>query len=132
AQRRYTILHAGHEAVVADLRSRGEQTKGTYHQHGPGILEAPGHQPSRLTEENMDKQLDRCADAPVHTPRPPTTDIAPGPDHTTPGIGAPNIALARLAPFLYFPPNASSRSPNKSLLKPRVVKSKTTADAASI
>ncbi|MBA2341668.1 MAG: phosphomethylpyrimidine synthase ThiC, partial [Pyrinomonadaceae bacterium] len=83
-----SIADANDRAQFAELETLGELTKIAWEQDCQTMIEGPGHVPMHLIKENMDKQLEICHEAPFYTLGPLTTDIAPGYDHITSGIGA--------------------------------------------
>src|SRR6185295_9772255 len=83
-----SIADANDESQLAELATLGELTKVAWKQDVQVMIEGPGHVPMQLIRENMTKQLDLCHEAPFYTLGPLTTDIAPGYDHFTSGIGA--------------------------------------------
>jgi len=90
-----SIADANDEAQLAELRTLGELTKVAWEHDVQVMVEGPGHVPMHKTKENMDLQLELCHEAPFYTLGPLTTDIAPGYDHITSGIGAAMIGLVR-------------------------------------
>ena len=86
-----SIADANDEAQFAELDTLGELTKIAWEMDCQTMIEGPGHVPMHLIKENMDKQLEICGEAPFYTLGPLTTDIAPGYDHITSGIGAAMI-----------------------------------------
>src|SRR3546814_18073316 len=83
-----SIADANDEAQFAELYTLGELTRRAWEQDVQVMIEGPGHVPMNKIKENMDKQLAACGEAPFYTLGPLTTDIAPGYDHITSGIGA--------------------------------------------
>ena len=87
-----SIYDANDEAQFAELKTLGELTKIAWKHDVQVMIEGPGHVPMHMIKENMDLQLEHCDEAPFYTLGPLTTDIAPGYDHITSGIGAAMIA----------------------------------------
>jgi hypothetical protein len=94
--------------------------------------EGPGHVPMHLIKENMDKQLEWCAEAPFYTLGPLTTDIAPGYDHITSGVGAAMIGWYGCAMLCYVTPKEHLGLPNKKDIKNGVIAYKIAAHAADL
>jgi phosphomethylpyrimidine synthase len=86
-----SIDDANDEAQLAELATRGELTQLAWKHDVQTMIEGPGHVPLHLIRENMRLQLEQCSEAPFYTLGPLTTDIAPGYDHITSGIGAAHI-----------------------------------------
>ncbi len=96
------------------------------------MIEGPGHVPMHLIKENMDKQLEVCGEAPFYTLGPLTTDIAPGYDHITSGIGAAMIGWFGTAMLCYVTPKEHLGLPNKQDVKEGVITYKLAAHAADL
>ena len=96
------------------------------------MIEGPGHVPMHLIKENMDKQLEICGEAPFYTLGPLTTDIAPGYDHITSGIGAAMIGWFGTAMLCYVTPKEHLGLPNKQDVKEGVITYKLAAHAADL
>ncbi len=96
------------------------------------MIEGPGHVPMHLIQENMDKQLKLCHEAPFYTLGPLTTDIAPGYDHITSGIGAAQIGAAGCALLCYVTPKEHLGLPNRDDVKAGVIAYKIAAHAADL
>jgi phosphomethylpyrimidine synthase len=99
-----SIADANDEAQFAELKVQGELTERAWDQGVQVMNEGPGHVPMHLIEENMRKQLEWCHEAPFYTLGPLTTDIAPGYDHLTSGIGAAMIGWYGCALLCYVTP----------------------------
>ncbi len=99
-----SIADANDEAQFAELRTQGELTKIAWEYDVQVMNEGPGHVPLHLIRENMEKQLEWCSEAPFYTLGPLTTDIAPGYDHITSGIGAAVIGWYGTAMLCYVTP----------------------------
>ena len=111
---------------------QGDLTKRAW-EHGVQVMnEGPGHVPLHLIEENMDKQLEWCHEAPFYTLGPLTTDIAPGYDHITSAIGAAMIGWYGCAMLCYVTPKEHLGLPNKKDVKDGVIAYKIAAHAADL
>src|SRR6476646_7730907 len=112
-----SIADANDEAQFAELSTLGELTKIAWKHDVQTMIEGPGHIPMHLIQENMDKQLEWCAEAPFYTLGPLTTDIAPGYDHITSAIGAAMIGWFGTAMLCYVTPKEHLGLPNKKDVK---------------
>jgi phosphomethylpyrimidine synthase len=127
-----SIADANDEAQFAELRVQGELTERAW-KHGVQVMnEGPGHVPMHMIEENMAKQLEWCHEAPFYTLGPLTTDIAPGYDHITSGIGAAMIGWFGCAMLCYVTPKEHLGLPNKKDVKDGVITYKIAAHAADL
>ncbi|HUQ15786.1 MAG TPA: phosphomethylpyrimidine synthase ThiC [Gemmatimonadales bacterium] len=127
-----SIADANDEAQFAELRTQGE-LNGIAWEHGVQVMnEGPGHIPMHLIQENMDKQLDWCREAPFYTLGPLTTDIAPGYDHITSAIGAAMIGWYGTAMLCYVTPKEHLGLPNRDDVKAGVIAYRIAAHAADI
>jgi phosphomethylpyrimidine synthase len=127
-----SIADANDEAQFAELKTQGELNKIAW-EHGVQVMnEGPGHIPMHLIKENMDKQLEWCAEAPFYTLGPLTTDIAPGYDHITSAIGAAMIGWYGCAMLCYVTPKEHLGLPNKKDVKDGVIAYKIAAHAADL
>jgi phosphomethylpyrimidine synthase len=127
-----SIADANDEAQFAELRVQGELTERAW-AHGVQVMnEGPGHVPMHLIKENMEKQLEWCHEAPFYTLGPLTTDIAPGYDHITSGIGAAMIGWYGCAMLCYVTPKEHLGLPNKDDVKTGVITYKLAAHAADL
>nr|MDQ3621481.1 phosphomethylpyrimidine synthase ThiC [Verrucomicrobiota bacterium] len=127
-----SIADANDEAQFAELRVQGELTERAW-AHGVQVMnEGPGHVPMHLIKENMEKQLEWCHEAPFYTLGPLTTDIAPGYDHITSGIGAAMIGWFGCAMLCYVTPKEHLGLPNKEDVKTGVITYKLAAHAADL
>jgi phosphomethylpyrimidine synthase len=108
-----SIADANDEAQFGELETLGELTKIAWKHDVQTMIEGPGHVPMQLIKENMDKQLECCDEAPFYTLGPLTTDIAPGYDHITSGIGAAMIGWFGCAMLCYVTPKEHLGLPNK-------------------
>jgi phosphomethylpyrimidine synthase len=127
-----SIADANDDAQFAELETLGELTKIAWEQDCQVMIEGPGHVPMHLIKENMDKQLAICHDAPFYTLGPLTTDIAPGYDHITSGIGAAMIGWFGTAMLCYVTPKEHLGLPNKKDVKEGVITYKIAAHAADL
>jgi phosphomethylpyrimidine synthase len=127
-----SIADANDEAQFAELETLGELTKIAWEMNCQTMIEGPGHVPMHLIKENMDKQLEICGEAPFYTLGPLTTDIAPGYDHITSGIGAAMIGWFGTAMLCYVTPKEHLGLPNKKDVKEGVITYKLAAHAADL
>ena len=127
-----SIADANDEAQFAELETLGELTKIAWEMDCQTMIEGPGHVPMHLIKENMDKQLEVCGEAPFYTLGPLTTDIAPGYDHITSGIGAAMIGWFGCAMLCYVTPKEHLGLPNKKDVKDGVITYKLAAHAADL
>ena len=127
-----SIADANDEAQFGELKTQGELTERAW-AHGVQVMnEGPGHVPIHMIEENMAKQLEWCHEAPFYTLGPLTTDIAPGYDHITSGIGAAMIGWYGCAMLCYVTPKEHLGLPNKKDVKDGVITYKIAAHAADL
>jgi len=127
-----SIADANDEAQFAELYTLGELTKRAWAQDVQVMIEGPGHVPMHKIKENMDKQLESCGEAPFYTLGPLTTDIAPGYDHITSGIGAAMIGWYGTAMLCYVTPKEHLGLPDRDDVKVGVVTYKLAAHAADL
>ncbi|WP_312900942.1 phosphomethylpyrimidine synthase ThiC [Chryseobacterium taichungense] len=127
-----SIADANDEAQFAELETLGELTKIAWKHNVQVMIEGPGHVPMHMIKENMDKQLEVCQEAPFYTLGPLTTDIAPGYDHITSGIGAAMIGWFGCAMLCYVTPKEHLGLPNKDDVKVGVITYKLAAHAADL
>ncbi|OJY69573.1 MAG: phosphomethylpyrimidine synthase ThiC [Sphingobium sp. 66-54] len=127
-----SIADANDEAQFAELYTLGELTKRAWAQDVQVMIEGPGHVPMHKIKENMDKQLEACGEAPFYTLGPLTTDIAPGYDHITSGIGAAMIGWYGTAMLCYVTPKEHLGLPDRDDVKVGVVTYKLAAHAADL
>jgi len=127
-----SIADANDEAQFAELETLGELTKVAWKHNVQVMIEGPGHVPMHMIKENMDKQLEVCDEAPFYTLGPLTTDIAPGYDHITSGIGAAMIGWFGCAMLCYVTPKEHLGLPNKEDVKVGVITYKLAAHAADL
>lgn len=126
------IADANDEAQFAELETLGELTKIAWKHDVQTFIEGPGHVPMHMIKANMDKQLEACDEAPFYTLGPLTTDIAPGYDHITSGIGAAMIGWFGCAMLCYVTPKEHLGLPNKDDVRTGVVTYKLAAHAADL
>ena len=127
-----SIADANDYAQFAELETLGELTKIAWKHDVQCIIEGPGHIPMHMIKENMDKQLEECGEAPFYTLGPLTTDIAPGYDHITSGIGAAMIGWFGCAMLCYVTPKEHLGLPNRDDVKEGVITYKIAAHAADL
>jgi len=127
-----SIADANDEAQFAELETLGELTQIAWKHDVQVMIEGPGHVPMHLIQVNMEKQLNECHEAPFYTLGPLTTDIAPGYDHITSGIGAAMIGWYGCAMLCYVTPKEHLGLPNKEDVKAGVIAYKIAAHAADL
>lgn len=127
-----SIADANDDAQLSELRTLGELTKIAWEHDVQVFIEGPGHVPMHMIKENMDEQLKHCHEAPFYTLGPLTTDIAPGYDHFTSGIGAAQIAWYGTAMLCYVTPKEHLGLPNKEDVKEGLITYKIAAHAADL
>jgi phosphomethylpyrimidine synthase len=127
-----SIADANDEAQFAELRTLGELTEIAWKHDVQVMIEGPGHVPMHLIAQNMEEQLRHCHEAPFCTLGPLTTDIAPGYDHITSGIGAAMIGWYGCAMLCYVTPKEHLGLPNKEDVKQGIIAYKIAAHAADI
>jgi phosphomethylpyrimidine synthase len=127
-----SIADANDRAQFAELETLGELTKVAWDKGCQVMIEGPGHVPMHKIKENMDKQLRECGEAPFYTLGPLTTDIAPGYDHITSGIGAAMIGWYGCAMLCYVTPKEHLGLPGRDDVKTGVVTYKIAAHAADL
>ncbi|MRG56945.1 phosphomethylpyrimidine synthase ThiC [Phyllobacterium sp. SYP-B3895] len=127
-----SIADANDAAQFAELETLGELTRIAWAKDCQVMIEGPGHVPMHKIKENMDKQLAVCGEAPFYTLGPLTTDIAPGYDHITSGIGAAMIGWFGTAMLCYVTPKEHLGLPNRDDVKVGVITYKIAAHAADL
>ncbi|MCL4133407.1 UNVERIFIED_CONTAM: hypothetical protein GTU68_045917 [Idotea baltica] len=127
-----SLADANDEAQFAELKTLGELTKVAVQHDVQTMIEGPGHVPMHMIKVNMDEQLKHCDEAPFYTLGPLTTDIAPGYDHITSGIGAAMIGWFGCAMLCYVTPKEHLGLPNKKDVKDGVITYKIAAHAADL
>jgi phosphomethylpyrimidine synthase len=126
------IADANDEAQFAELRTLGELTQKAWNNDVQVMIEGPGHVPMNLLEENMNKQLHYCHEAPFYTLGPLVTDIAPAYDHITSAIGAAMMGWYGVALLCYVTPKEHLGLPNKDDVKQGLIAYKIAAHAADL
>jgi phosphomethylpyrimidine synthase len=127
-----SIYDANDEAQLAELKTLGELTTLAWKHDVQVMIEGPGHVPMQLIKENMDLELEQCHEAPFYTLGPLTTDIAPGYDHITSGIGAAQIGWYGTAMLCYVTPKEHLGLPDKDDVKDGIITYKIAAHAADL
>jgi len=127
-----SIYDANDEAQLGELKTLGELTQVAWQHDVQVMIEGPGHVPMHMIKENMDLQLEQCAEAPFYTLGPLTTDIAPGYDHITSGIGAAMIGWYGTAMLCYVTPKEHLGLPDKDDVKEGIITYKLAAHAADL
>ena len=127
-----SIADANDAAQFAELETLGELTRIAWDHDCQVMIEGPGHVPMHKIRENMDKQLSICGEAPFYTLGPLTTDIAPGYDHITSGIGAAMIGWFGTAMLCYVTPKEHLGLPDRDDVKTGVITYKIAAHAADL
>ncbi|WP_338300980.1 phosphomethylpyrimidine synthase ThiC [Escherichia coli] len=127
-----SIQDANDEAQFAELLTLGELTKIAWEYDVQVMIEGPGHVPMQMIRRNMTEELEHCYEAPFYTLGPLTTDIAPGYDHFTSGIGAAMIGWFGCAMLCYVTPKEHLGLPNKEDVKQGLITYKIAAHAADL
>ncbi len=127
-----SIADANDEAQFAELATLGELTQIAWQHDVQVMIEGPGHIPMQLVQENVDKELEQCGEAPFYTLGPLVTDIAPGYDHITSAIGAAMIGWYGTAMLCYVTPKEHLGLPNKKDVKDGIIAYKIAAHAADL
>ena len=127
-----SIYDANDEAQLGELKTLGELTQIAWKHDVQVMIEGPGHVPMHMIKENMDLQLEQCHEAPFYTLGPLTTDIAPGYDHITSGIGAAMIGWFGTAMLCYVTPKEHLGLPDKNDVKEGIITYKLAAHAADL
>lgn len=127
-----SLADANDAAQFGELETLGELTKVAWDHDVQVMIEGPGHVPMQMIKENMDKELEDCFEAPFYTLGPLTTDIAPGYDHITSGIGAANIGWYGCAMLCYVTPKEHLGLPNKADVREGIITYKIAAHAADL
>ena len=127
-----SVADANDAAQFAELETLGELTKIAWQHDVQTFIEGPGHVPMHMIKENMDKQLECCDEAPFYTLGPLVTDIAPGYDHITSGMGAAMIGWYGCAMLCYVTPKEHLGLPNKDDVKTGIITYKIAAHAADL
>jgi phosphomethylpyrimidine synthase len=127
-----SVADANDPAQFAELKTLGELTRIAWRHDVQTMIEGPGHVPMHLIQENMEKQLAECHEAPFYTLGPLTTDIAPGYDHITSAIGAAMIGWYGTAMLCYVTPKEHLGLPNKEDVRQGIIAYKIAAHAADL
>ena len=127
-----SVADANDAAQFGELETLGELTQTAWKHDVQTMIEGPGHVPMHMIQENMEKQLEVCDEAPFYTLGPLTTDIAPGYDHFTSGIGAAMIGWFGCAMLCYVTPKEHLGLPNKQDVKDGLIAYKIAAHAADL
>ncbi|AOE48801.1 phosphomethylpyrimidine synthase ThiC [Kangiella sediminilitoris] len=127
-----SLADANDEAQFGELETLGELTKIAWKHDVQVMIEGPGHVPMHMIKDNMEKQLEACDEAPFYTLGPLTTDIAPGYDHITSGIGAAMIGWYGCAMLCYVTPKEHLGLPNRDDVKEGIITYKLAAHAADV
>ena len=127
-----SIADANDAAQFGELETLGELTKVAWKHDVQVMIEGPGHVPMHMIKENMEKQLAICHEAPFYTLGPLTTDIAPGYDHITSGIGAAMIGWFGTAMLCYVTPKEHLGLPNRNDVKEGIITYKIAAHVADL
>ena len=127
-----SVADANDEAQFSELRTLGELTKIAWKHDVQVFIEGPGHVPMHMIKENMDEQLKHCHEAPFYTLGPLTTDISPGYDHFSSGIGAAMIGWYGCAMLCYVTPKEHLGLPNRDDVKQGIITYKIAAHAADL
>jgi len=127
-----SIADANDAAQFGELETLGELTRIAWRHDVQVMIEGPGHVPMQMIKENMDKELEDCFEAPFYTLGPLTTDIAPGYDHITSGIGAAQIGWYGCAMLCYVTPKEHLGLPNKEDVREGIIAYRIAAHAADL
>ncbi len=127
-----SLADANDAAQFGELETLGELTKIAWKHDVQVMIEGPGHVPMQMIKENMEKELEDCFEAPFYTLGPLTTDIAPGYDHITSGIGAAQIGWYGCAMLCYVTPKEHLGLPNKADVREGIITYKLAAHAADL
>lgn len=127
-----SVADANDEAQFSELRTLGELAKKAWSHDVQVFIEGPGHVPMHMIKENMDEQIKHCDEAPFYTLGPLVTDISPGYDHFSSGIGAAMIGWYGCAMLCYVTPKEHLGLPNKDDVKQGMVTYKIAAHAADL
>ncbi|MCP3669584.1 MAG: phosphomethylpyrimidine synthase ThiC [Gammaproteobacteria bacterium] len=126
------LADANDEAQFGELEALGELTKIAWEHDVQVMIEGPGHVPMQMIKENMDKELEECFEAPFYTLGPLITDIAPGYDHITSGIGAAQIGWYGCAMLCYVTPKEHLGLPNKQDVREGIITYRIAAHGADL
>jgi phosphomethylpyrimidine synthase len=126
------VADANDAAQFGELDTLGELTQIAWKHDVQTMIEGPGHVPMQLIKENMERQLEKCGEAPFYTLGPLTTDIAPGYDHITSAIGAAMIGWFGTAMLCYVTPKEHLGLPDKQDVRDGIIAYKIAAHAADL
>ncbi|MCP3868562.1 MAG: phosphomethylpyrimidine synthase ThiC [Gammaproteobacteria bacterium] len=127
-----SLADANDAAQFGELETLGELTKVAWEHDVQVMIEGPGHVPMHMIEENVTKELKECYEAPFYTLGPLVTDVAPGYDHITSGIGAAQIGWYGTAMLCYVTPKEHLGLPNKEDVREGIITYKIAAHAADL
>ena len=127
-----SLADANDAAQFAELETLGELTRIAWEHDVQVMIEGPGHVPMQMIKENMDKELEDCYEAPFYTLGPLVTDVAPGYDHITSGIGAAQIGWYGTAMLCYVTPKEHLGLPDKEDVREGIITYKIAAQAADL
>ena len=127
-----SIYDANDEAQFAELDTLGELVERAWKYNVQAFIEGPGHVPLHKIKENMERQIEKCHNAPFYTLGPLVTDIAPGYDHITSAIGAAQIGWLGTAMLCYVTPKEHLGLPNREDVRVGVITYKIAAHAADL
>ena len=127
-----SLADANDAAQFGELETLGELTKLAWQHDVQVMIEGPGHVPMQMIEENVTKELEACYEAPFYTLGPLVTDVAPGYDHITSGIGAAQIGWYGTAMLCYVTPKEHLGLPNKEDVREGIITYKIAAHAADL
>ncbi len=127
-----SLADANDEAQFGELEALGELTKIAWEHDVQVMIEGPGHVPMQMIKENMDKELEDCYEAPFYTLGPLITDVAPGYDHITSGIGAAQIGWYGCAMLCYVTPKEHLGLPNKQDVREGIITYRIAAHGADL
>ncbi|MCG8056361.1 MAG: phosphomethylpyrimidine synthase ThiC [Candidatus Thiodiazotropha endolucinida] len=127
-----SLADANDAAQFSELETLGELTKVAWEHDVQVMIEGPGHVPMQMIKENMEKELEDCFEAPFYTLGPLVTDISPGYDHFSSGIGAAQIGWYGTAMLCYVTPKEHLGLPNKEDVREGIITYKVAAHAADL
>ena len=127
-----SLMDANDRAQFAELETLGELTKIAWRHDVQVMIEGPGHVPMQMIRENVDKELSECLEAPFYTLGPLVTDISPGYDHFSSGIGAAQIGWYGTAMLCYVTPKEHLGLPGKDDVREGIIAYKIAAHAADL
>ncbi len=127
-----SLADANDEAQFGELETLGELTRIAWEHDVQVMIEGPGHVPMQMIKQNMEKELEDCYEAPFYTLGPLITDIAPGYDHITSGIGAAQIGWYGCAMLCYVTPKEHLGLPNKQDVREGIITYRIAAHGADL